>query len=27
MKKTQATSRQDIEVGRRRLREMMNEEV
>jgi phage-related protein len=27
MKKTQAISRQDIEVGRRRLREMMNEEV
>jgi phage-related protein len=27
MKKTHATSRQDIELGRRRLREMINEEV
>src|SRR5580704_7575018 len=27
MKKTQATSQQDIEIGRKRLREMINEEI
>jgi len=27
MKKTQSTSQQDVEIGRRRLREMLNEEI